>query len=177
MTSFVSCCARIVNQNKWPTLLHDRADVTVGYIYLSIPYFYLFIFIFNVDSVQFVVKFYCQFSCLFFNFLFYFKIKLEKIYSVSVLLMFFLLKKINCSNIDFFYHSSRKMIRRWKKKNQTSIDKWNNNFRLQEKKFKFSFNNKLKKYSWILNLQGKTKKNPKPFPLINVLIIILDHKT
>jgi hypothetical protein len=33
MTSLVSCCARIVNQNKWPTLLHDRADVTVGYIY------------------------------------------------------------------------------------------------------------------------------------------------
>ena len=32
MTSLVSCCARIVNQNKWPTLLHDRADVTVGYI-------------------------------------------------------------------------------------------------------------------------------------------------
>jgi hypothetical protein len=31
MTSLVSCCARIVNQNKWPTLLHDRADVTVGY--------------------------------------------------------------------------------------------------------------------------------------------------
>ena len=24
MTSLVSCCTRIVNQNKWPTLLHDR---------------------------------------------------------------------------------------------------------------------------------------------------------
>ena len=33
MTSLVSCCARIVNQNKWPTLLHDRADVTVGYVF------------------------------------------------------------------------------------------------------------------------------------------------
>ena len=32
MTSLVSCCARIVNQNKWSTLLHDRADVTVGYM-------------------------------------------------------------------------------------------------------------------------------------------------
>ena len=32
MTSLVSCCARIVNQNKWPTLLHDRADVTTRYI-------------------------------------------------------------------------------------------------------------------------------------------------
>ena len=32
MTSLVSCCARIVNQNKCPTLLHDRADVTVGYM-------------------------------------------------------------------------------------------------------------------------------------------------
>jgi hypothetical protein len=31
MTSLVSCCARIVNHNKWPTVLHDRADVTVGY--------------------------------------------------------------------------------------------------------------------------------------------------
>jgi hypothetical protein len=28
MTSLVSCCTRIVNQNKWPTLLHDGADVT-----------------------------------------------------------------------------------------------------------------------------------------------------
>ena len=28
MTSSVSCCARIINQNKWPTLLHGRADVT-----------------------------------------------------------------------------------------------------------------------------------------------------
>jgi hypothetical protein len=27
----VSCCARIVNQNKWPTLLHGRADVTTRY--------------------------------------------------------------------------------------------------------------------------------------------------
>ena len=33
MTSLVSWCARIVNQNKWPTLLHDRADVTVGYVH------------------------------------------------------------------------------------------------------------------------------------------------
>jgi hypothetical protein len=33
MTSLVPCCARIVNQNKWPTLLHDRADVTSRYIY------------------------------------------------------------------------------------------------------------------------------------------------
>jgi hypothetical protein len=33
MTSLVSCCARIVNKNKWPTLLHDRADVTVEYCY------------------------------------------------------------------------------------------------------------------------------------------------
>ena len=33
VTSLVSCCARIVNQNKWSTLLHDRADVTVGYIF------------------------------------------------------------------------------------------------------------------------------------------------
>ena len=32
MTSLVSCCARIVNQNKWPTLLHDRADVTSWYV-------------------------------------------------------------------------------------------------------------------------------------------------
>ena len=31
MTSLVSCCTRIVNQNKWPTLLHDRADVTSRY--------------------------------------------------------------------------------------------------------------------------------------------------
>jgi hypothetical protein len=27
MTSLVSCCARIVNQNKWPTLLYDRAFI------------------------------------------------------------------------------------------------------------------------------------------------------
>jgi hypothetical protein len=33
MTSLVSCCARIVNQNKWLTLLHDRADVTTRYIH------------------------------------------------------------------------------------------------------------------------------------------------
>jgi len=70
-----------------------------------------------------------------------------------------------------FYHSSWKTMRRWKK--NFSIDKWNNNLRLQEKNLKFSFKNKLKKYSWILNLQEK--KNT--FPLINVLIIILDHKT
>jgi hypothetical protein len=31
MTSLVSCCARMVNQNNWPTLLHDRADVTTRY--------------------------------------------------------------------------------------------------------------------------------------------------
>ena len=31
MTSLVSCCARIVNQKKGPTLLHDRADVTSRY--------------------------------------------------------------------------------------------------------------------------------------------------
>jgi hypothetical protein len=30
--TLVSCCARIVNQNKWPTLLHDRADVTTRYL-------------------------------------------------------------------------------------------------------------------------------------------------
>jgi hypothetical protein len=31
MTPLVSCCTRIVvNQNKWPTLLHDRADVMLG---------------------------------------------------------------------------------------------------------------------------------------------------
>jgi hypothetical protein len=34
MTSSVSYCARIVNQNKWPTLLHGRADVTTQYIVL-----------------------------------------------------------------------------------------------------------------------------------------------
>ena len=38
MTSLVSCCARIVNQNKWPTLLHDRADVTVGYYMVTYLY-------------------------------------------------------------------------------------------------------------------------------------------
>ena len=32
MTSLASCCARMVNQNKWPTLLHDWADVTTRYI-------------------------------------------------------------------------------------------------------------------------------------------------
>jgi hypothetical protein len=32
MMSSVSCCARFVNQNNWPTLLHDRADVTTRYI-------------------------------------------------------------------------------------------------------------------------------------------------
>jgi hypothetical protein len=32
MTSLVSCCARIVNQNKWSTLLHDRADVKTRYV-------------------------------------------------------------------------------------------------------------------------------------------------
>ena len=31
MTSLASCCTRMVNQNKWPTLLHDRADVTTRY--------------------------------------------------------------------------------------------------------------------------------------------------
>ena len=36
MTPLVSCCARIVNQNKWPTLLHDRADVTSRYIYILV---------------------------------------------------------------------------------------------------------------------------------------------
>jgi hypothetical protein len=36
MASLVSCCARIVNQNEWPTLLHDRADVTSRYKYGSI---------------------------------------------------------------------------------------------------------------------------------------------
>jgi hypothetical protein len=42
MTSLVSCCARIVNQNKWPTLLHDRADVTVGYFFQNngVPQFF-----------------------------------------------------------------------------------------------------------------------------------------
>ena len=34
MTSLVSCCARIVNQNKWPTLLHDRTDVKTRYMKL-----------------------------------------------------------------------------------------------------------------------------------------------
>ena len=31
MTALVSCWARSVNQNKWPTLLHDREDVTSRY--------------------------------------------------------------------------------------------------------------------------------------------------
>ena len=31
MTALVSCWARIVNQSKWPTLLHNRADVTSRY--------------------------------------------------------------------------------------------------------------------------------------------------
>jgi len=35
MTSSVSCCASIVNQNKWPTLLHGRADVTTRYIVMD----------------------------------------------------------------------------------------------------------------------------------------------
>jgi hypothetical protein len=37
MMSLVLCCARIVNQNKWPTLLHDRADVTVGCLLNMFP--------------------------------------------------------------------------------------------------------------------------------------------
>ena len=41
VTSLVSCCARIVNQNKWPTLLHDRADVTVGYVILLLVVYQL----------------------------------------------------------------------------------------------------------------------------------------
>jgi hypothetical protein len=45
------------------------------------------------------------------------------------------------------------MKRRWKK--HFSIDKWNNNLRLKEKTLKFSFKDKLKKYSRILNLQEK----------------------
>jgi hypothetical protein len=32
MTSSVSCCERIVNQNKWQTLLHGRAGVTTRYV-------------------------------------------------------------------------------------------------------------------------------------------------
>jgi hypothetical protein len=39
--SLVSCCARIVNQNKWPTLLHDRADITVGFY--NLKYFVVFL--------------------------------------------------------------------------------------------------------------------------------------
>ena len=31
MTSSVTCCARFVNQNKWPTLLHGRADIMTRY--------------------------------------------------------------------------------------------------------------------------------------------------
>jgi hypothetical protein len=31
MTSLVSCCAIIVNQNKWRTSLRERADVTTRY--------------------------------------------------------------------------------------------------------------------------------------------------
>ena len=34
MTSLVSCCVSIVSQKKWRTLLHDRADVTTRYIHL-----------------------------------------------------------------------------------------------------------------------------------------------
>ena len=41
MTSLASCCARMVNQNKWPTLLHDRVDVTTRYN-IYIYRFYLF---------------------------------------------------------------------------------------------------------------------------------------
>ena len=33
MTSSVSCCARIVNQSKWPISLHCRADFTTRYMY------------------------------------------------------------------------------------------------------------------------------------------------
>ena len=47
MTSLVSCCARIVNQNRWPTLLHDRADVTVGYIRRQRPCIYVSVFVFK----------------------------------------------------------------------------------------------------------------------------------
>jgi hypothetical protein len=41
MTSLASCCARMVNQNKWPTVLHDRVDVTTRYN-IYIYRFYLF---------------------------------------------------------------------------------------------------------------------------------------
>ena len=34
-TSSVSCWVRFVNQNKWPTLLHGRADVTTRYIFIG----------------------------------------------------------------------------------------------------------------------------------------------
>jgi hypothetical protein len=50
---FTSCCARIVNQNKWPTLLHDRADVTVGYeIFLWEKYFEKHIVNISVRNIQ-----------------------------------------------------------------------------------------------------------------------------
>jgi hypothetical protein len=38
ITSSISCCTTIVDQNKWPTLLHGRADVTTRYMWaLSWP--------------------------------------------------------------------------------------------------------------------------------------------
>ena len=35
MTSLFSCCTRFVNQNKRPTLLHGRADVTTRYFQMD----------------------------------------------------------------------------------------------------------------------------------------------
>jgi hypothetical protein len=31
----------IVNQNKWPTLFHDRADVTVGYFKFNLDLYFI----------------------------------------------------------------------------------------------------------------------------------------
>jgi hypothetical protein len=96
---------------------------------------------------------------------------MEKIYSVSVILMFFFVKKKLIVQILIFFIIHQEKWRGDEEKKTFSIDKWNNNLRLQEKTLKFSFKIKLKKYSWIWNLQEKNT-----FPLVNVLIIILDHK-
>ena len=42
---------------------------------------------------------------------------MEKIYSVSVLLIFYLLEKVNCSNIDFFLSFINKNDEEINKKN------------------------------------------------------------
>ena len=63
MTSLASCWARMVNQNKWPTLLHGRADVTTRYIIYKCSVLFI-CFMFDIMNVINLLILMLQSKCL-----------------------------------------------------------------------------------------------------------------